>query len=172
MAFNEFQTSVITQFNVRYASLPLAPSMRGLTLSARLLFTLYFCFFDMLKHLLLRVFNGIFCLFQSLCSFVVSLSHFAYFALSLSTTLQQKHERVCKVLREVLFPIYYLYPPVPPYSPFTSACQSLSCSFFHSCPICPRVFVFPFLFCVHLFHSLHLSFSSFLSSDLYLSGKS
>lgn len=155
---------------------PLAPSMRGLTLSARLLFTLYFCLFDMLKLFLLRVFNGIFCCFQSLCSFVVSVSHFAIFALSLSTTPQQKHERVCKVLREVLFPIYYLYPPLPPSSPFTSACQSLFLFllplFSHSCPICPPVFVFLFYFCVHLFLSLHLSFFSFLSSDLYLSGES
>lgn len=67
--------------------------------------------------------------FQSLCSFVVPLALIsAYFALALiSTTLQRKHETVCKVLREVLFSIYYLYPLLPHLSPFPSAGQSLSC---------------------------------------------
>lgn len=129
---------------------PLAPSMRGLTLSACLLFTLYFCLFDMLKLLLSHMLNGIFCLFHSFCSFVVPLSHFANFALSLSTTLEQKHERVGKVLREVLFPIYYLYPPLPPSSPFTSACQSLSCS-------CYLLFFSPLVLSVLLCLSFHFS---------------
>lgn len=78
-----------------------------------------------------------FCLFQPLCSFVVPLSHFAYFALFLSAALQ-RNMKVCKVLREVLFSIYYLYFLLPPSSPFTSACQSLS----SSCHCCFHFSVF------------------------------
>lgn len=130
---------------------PPAPTMRGLTLSFLLLFTLFpFCFFDMLKLLLSHMLNGIFffCLIQSLCAFVVPLSRFVYFAPSLYPPL---FSRNMKQFREVLFFIYNLHPPSLPSSPSTCACLSPvpATAFFFTCSICPPLSVFPFLFYVH-----------------------
>lgn len=104
----------------------------------------------MLKLPLSHLLNGIFGLFQSLCSFVVPFSFSLFCSLSLYPPLFREN---MKQFREVLFSIYYLYPHLAPSSPFTSACQSLSCSchcfFFCNCSICPPLFVFPFLLSVH-----------------------
>lgn len=147
MAFNELQTSVITQFNVRYASLPPSSNRAG----APVIFSpsfhpLSFSLFDILKLLLSHMLNGIFCLFQSLCSFVVPLSHFAYFAPSLyhhsSAETWNSLGKCCS-----LFTIFTLL-----YFPLHLSLLLVSHLLFFTSSICPPLFV--------LFSSLSISLLS------------
>lgn len=113
---------------MRYASLPPSSIHAGVHLICSSSFhPLSLCLFDMLRLLLSHMPNGIFFALSVALFFCCSCLSFCLFcALSLSTSLQWKHETVCKVLREVLFSICYLYPLLTPSSPFTPACQSLS----------------------------------------------
>lgn len=121
----------------------------------------------MLKLLLSHMRNGIFFfLFQSLGSFVVPLSYFAYFASFLYPPLFSVN---MKQFREGLFSIYYLYPCLHRSSPLTSTCQSpvLPATLFSTSSIRLSLFLFPFHFSVHLFPSPHLFSSCFLSSSSF-----
>lgn len=69
---------------------PPGPTMRRMDhlIASPSLHPPFFCFFDVLKLLLSHTLNGwFFCLFPSLCSFVIPLSHLAYFTSSLSPTV-------------------------------------------------------------------------------------
>ncbi len=163
---------------MRYASLPPSSNHAG----AHLIFSpsfhpLSLWLFDMLKLLLSHMLNGIFCFFQSLCSFVVPLSHFAYFALhNSSAKTWNSLGKCCSVF--TIFTLLYLPPhlsrllvshfPVLATTFFShlfylssSVRLSLSLSI-SSCVL----FLFPLLSSPHLSSSS----SSFLSSAFHLSG--
>lgn len=86
-----------------------------------------------------------------LCSFVVVLPHFTGFCrLSLPPLPFRENMKHFWVLMEALFIVFSLYPALPPISPLTFACQSLSCS-------CDNAF-FLFVFLRHPLWSLSFLF--------------
>lgn len=145
----------------------LAPSMRGLTLSALLLFTLSSASLTRWSSSCCICLMVFFFFFQSLCSFVVP-SHFAYFAVSLYPPLFSEN------MKELA---KYLGKHCSLFTSFTSLltfhfCLSVTLLFlllaFSTSPIRPLLFIFSFL--LHLFTSLLLPSSSFPLSFRHVIG--